>query len=75
MKQTIIEILKEYGGHLTITDLDITYQGALITDVVLTTDEEIQFWSGDPITDKHAEEILVNDETRDTLYSVINEEF
>lgn len=75
MKQTIIEILKEYEGQLTITDLDITYQGALITDVVLTTDEEIQFWSGDPITDKHAEEILVNDETRDRLYYLIAEEF
>ena len=75
MKQTIIEILKEYGGQITITDFDITYQGALITDVVLTADEEIQIWSGDPITDKHSEEILVNDETREMIYSIINEEF
>lgn len=75
MKQTIIEILKEYGGQITITDFDIAYQGALITDVVLTADEEIQIWAGDPITDKHSEEILVNDETREMIYSIINEEF
>lgn len=75
MKQTIIEILKEYGGQITITDFDITYQGTLITDVVLTADEEVQIWAGDPITDKHSEEILVNDETREMIYSIINEEF
>lgn len=75
MKQTIVDILKEYGGQITITDFDIAYQGALITDVVLTADEEIQIWSGDPIIDKHSEEILVDDETREMIYSIINEEF
>lgn len=49
MKQQVIEILKENYGEIDIIDFEVEYQGALLTNVVLTKDEEIQFWSGEPI--------------------------
>ena len=43
MKEQVIEILNEHYGRLDIIDFEIEYQGALLTHVVLTKDEEIQF--------------------------------
>lgn len=34
MKESVIAILKEYDGEITIADFDVKYQGALITDVI-----------------------------------------
>ena len=42
MKEQVIEILNEHYGRLDIIDFEIEYQGALLTDVVLTADEKIQ---------------------------------
>lgn len=70
MKETVIIILKEHGGEITITDFDVKYQGALITDVILTADEEIQFWSGNPEL-SHSAEILPNEETIENIYDLI----
>ena len=49
MKEQVIEILEYHYGQLDIIDFEVEYQGALLTNVVLTVDEEIQFWSGEPI--------------------------
>ena len=38
MKEAVIAILKECGGKIEITDFNIQYQGALITDVILTAE-------------------------------------
>ena len=40
MKQQVIEILKEHYGEIDIIDFEVEYQGALLTNVVLTKDEE-----------------------------------
>lgn len=74
IKEKVIDILKEYDGEITIADFDVKYQGALITDVILTAEEEIQFWSGNPELSLSAE-ILPDEETTEIMYKLIIEEF
>ena len=74
MKEAVIEILKMYGGDIIISKFNIKYQGALITDVVLTAEEEIQFWSGIPGF-SHSTEILLDEETTNYIYDLIIDSF
>ena len=74
MKEAVIEILKMYGGDIIISKFNIKYQGALITDVVLTAEEEIQFWSGIPEF-SHSTEIILDEETTNYIYDLIIDSF
>lgn len=74
MKQQVIEILKEHYGEIDIIDFEVEYQGALFTNVVLTKDEEIQFWSGEPIFSQSSE-IVLDEETTEFMYKLIIENF
>ena len=74
MKESVIAILKEYDGEIDITDFDIKYQGALITDVILTAEEEIQFWSGHPEFD-HSAQIILDEGTTNYLYDQLLDSF
>ena len=74
MKEAVISILKEYDGEIEITDFDVNYKGALITDVILTADEQIQFWSGNPDF-SHSAEILPDEETIEYIYELILDSF
>ena len=74
MKEQVIEILKYHYGEIDIIDFEVEYQGALLTHVVLTTDEEIQFWSGEPIYSQSLE-IVLDKETTEFMYKLIIEEF
>ena len=74
MKQQVIEILKYHYGEIDIIDFEVEYQGALLTNVVLTTDEEIQFWSGEPIFSQSSE-IVLDEETTQFMYKLIIENF
>lgn len=74
MKQQVIEILKEHYGEIDIIDFEVEYQGALLTNVVLTKDEEIQFWSGEPIYSQSSE-IVLDEETTEFMYKLIIENF
>ena len=74
MKEQVIEILKYHYGQLDIIDFEVEYQGALLTNVVLTADEEIQFWSGEPIYSQSSE-IVLDKETNEIMYKLIIEEF
>lgn len=74
MKEPVIAILKEYDGEITIADFDVKYQGALIIDVILTAEEEIQFWSGNPELSRSAE-ILPDEETIENIYDMIIDSF
>lgn len=57
-----------------ILDFEVEYQGALLTNVVLTADEEIQFWSGELIYSQSSE-IVLDKETTEFMYKLIIEEF
>ena len=74
MKQQVIEILKEYYGEIDIIDFEVEYQGSLLTNVVLTKDEEIQFWSGEPIFSQSSE-IVLDEKTTQFMYKLIIENF
>lgn len=74
MKESVIAILKEYDREITIADCDVKYQGALITDVILTAEEEIQFWSGNPEL-SHSAEILPDEETIENIYDMLIDSF
>ena len=74
MKQQVIEILKYHYGQLDIIDFEVEYQGALLTHVVLTANEEIQFWSGEPIYNQSSE-IFLDEETTEFVYKLIIENF
>ena len=74
MKEQVIEILKYHYGEIDIIDFEVEYQGALLTHVVLTTDEEIQFWSGEPIYSQSLK-IVLDEETTKFMYKLIIEEF
>ena len=74
MKEQVIEILKYHYGQLDIIDFEVEYQGALLTNVVLTKDEEIQFWSGEPIFSQSSE-IVLDEETTEFMYKLIIKEF
>lgn len=67
------ELFDEYETtNLSIGDLEYTYQGALITNIY-DTPEGLQFWSGDPEIDKHAEQILLDEESKDELIALVLE--
>lgn len=74
MKEAIIFLLKEYDGKITIADFGVNYQGALITDAILTAEEELQFWSGNPELD-HSAQIIPDEETTNHLYDLIIDSF
>ena len=74
MKEQVIEILKYHYGEIDIIDFEVEYQGALLTHVVLTTDEEIQFWSGEPIYSQSSK-IVLDEETTEFMYKLIIKEF
>ena len=74
MKQQVIEILKYYYGEIDIIDFEVEYQGALLTHVVLTADEEIQFWSGEPFFSQSSE-IFLDEQTTEFVYKLIIENF
>ena len=74
MKQQVIEILKEHYGEIDIIDFEVEYQGALLTNVVLTKDKEIQFWSGEPIYSQSSK-IVPDEETTKFMYKLIIENF
>ena len=74
MKEQVIEILKYHYGEIDIIDFEVEYQGALLTNVVLTANEEIQFWSGEPIYSQSTE-IFLDEETTEFVYKLIIENF
>ena len=75
MVTEIIDILLEdYDGHAIISDWGIKEQGTLITDAVVALENDkkvVQFWSGNPFEDDHAEQINVSFENLEILYNAI----
>lgn len=67
------ELFDEYETmNLSIGDLEYTFQGTLITNIC-DTPEGLQFWSGDPKTDKHAEQILLDEKSKAELIALVLE--
>ena len=75
MVTEVIDILLEdYDGHEVISDWGIKEKSTLITDAVVALDngeKVVQFWSGNPFDDNHAEQINVSFENLTILYNAI----
>lgn len=73
MLAEVIEVLTDnFDGHANIADWCVKENGSLITDVLVDDKgENVEFWSGNPIEDKHAEQINVSFENLAILYSNI----
>ena len=72
--EVIDVLLEDYDGDAIISDWGIKEKGTLITDVVVALDNDekvVQFWSGNPFEDKHAEQINVSFENLTILYNAI----
>lgn len=67
--EKVVDLLKDetFNGYVFVEDLEHKYQGATIEYVFLTTNNQLQFWLGNPDEDKHAEEILIDKETQDAI--------
>lgn len=67
------ELFDEYETtNLSVGDLEYTFQSALITNIC-DAPEGLQFWSGDPETDKRAVQILLDEESKDELITRVLE--
>jgi hypothetical protein len=69
-------ILYEYGNGITIEDWELVAQRSIITEIIWDEEtDEIHFFAGDMENDKHAEEIIPNEEELDKIYKYIVKNF
>lgn len=73
MKREVIEtLIDDFDGYAHIEDWGIKENGTLITDVLVDDKgENVEFWSGNPLEDKHAEQVNVSVDNLTILYSNI----
>lgn len=77
VEDKVIELIRdEYNGALTISDADFLFDGTLI-DTVVVVGDELEFWAGDPTDDddKFAEELLIDEETKQDIINWIDSEY
>ena len=72
----LISIVDEYGGLIVVEDLDIVVGNSLITHIFYNEDTDtLQFFAGDMVNDKYAEEVFPNEEEMETIYAEITDNF
>ena len=75
-KHDLISIVDEYGGLIVVEDLDIVVGNSLITHIFYNEDTDtLQFFAGDMVNDKYAEEVFPNEEEMETIYAEITDNF
>lgn len=56
----INELFKEYDDNLLcVSDFNITIKGTQVDYLFKTDSGSVQIWAGNPLTDKHAEELVL----------------
>ena len=72
----LISIVEDYGGLIVVSDLGIKAQGSLLTHIFYNEDTDtLQFFAGDMVNDKNAEEVFPNEEEMETIYAEITDNF
>ena len=72
----LISIVEDYGGLIVVSDLGIKVQGSLLTHIFYNENTDtLQFFAGDMVNDKYAEEIFPNEEEMETIYAEITDNF
>ena len=65
-------IFEDFGTEVCVTDLNLIYQGARI-DYVISNNGEVEFWAGNPETDKFAEQLIMPKQTARTYLEMIED--
>ena len=72
----LIGIVDEYGGSIIVSDLGIKAQGNLLTHIFYNEDSDIlQFFAGDMVNDKYAEEIFPTEEEFEEIFAQVTDNF
>ena len=72
----LISIVDEYGGSIIVSDLSIKAQGNLLTHIFYNEDSGIlQFFAGDMVNDKYAEEIFPTEEEFEEIFAQVTDNF
>ena len=75
LESEVEELFNEHNTDvLSVVDFGIKHDGALITHVTKTENGSLQFWSGNPETDKDAAEIVISnyDEKREAVLMILS---
>ena len=74
--RNLISIVEDYGGLIVVSDLGIKVQGSLLTHIFYKEEyDTLQFFAGDMVNDKDAEEVFPNEEEMETIFAVIIDNF
>ena len=74
--RNLINIVEDYGGLIVVSDLGIKVQGSLLTHIFYKEEyDTLQFFAGDIVNDKNAEEVFPNEEEMETIYAEIADNF
>ena len=74
--RNLISIVEDYGGLIVVSDLGIKVQGSLLTHIFYNEDTDtLQFFAGDIVNDKNAEEVFPNEEEMEAIYTEITDNF
>ena len=72
----LISIVEDYGGLIVVSDLGIKVQGSLLTHIFYNeTYDILQFFAGDMVNDKYAEEIFPTEEEFEEIFVKITDNF
>ena len=72
----LISIVEDYGGLIVVSDLGIKVQGSLLTHIFYNENTDtLQFFAGDMVNDKYAEEIFPTEEEFEEIFVKITDNF
>ena len=72
----LIGIVYQYDNLISVPDLRIKVQGSLLTHIFYNESyDRLQFFAGDMVNDKDAEEVFPNEEEMETIYAEIADNF
>ena len=73
---SLIGIVYQYDNLISVSDLGIKVQGSLLTHIFYNEGTDtLQFFAGDMVNDKNAEEVFPNEEEMETIYAEITDNF
>lgn len=76
MRNEIFKLFNEFDDrNLVVADFGIKANGMLVTNIVGNDDDSVSIWSGDPDTDKHAEEIVLDDAEKESILKEVCDNF
>lgn len=74
MKSEIYELFEEFGTNtITVSDFRIIADGCLVNNIHLADNGDVQIWSGNPDTDKYAEELMLSNAERRRVFEEVLE--